>query len=70
MKIETVLNAMMYARDRASGVYREKRTRQYWRFRKWLIVRDCRLERKIQHQQIEIENLKHQLYEVTVGVDL
>jgi len=47
MKFETVLNAMMYARDRISGVYQTQRNRQYWRFRDWLVRRDARMEGKI-----------------------
>ena len=58
MKFETVLNAMMYARDRISGVYQTQRNRQYWRFRDWLVRRNAWMEGEISELTAELEYWK------------
>jgi hypothetical protein len=75
MKIETVLNAMMYARDRARNRVHKihnKRTRQFWRFRKWLVVRDCRQQQIIANQRTEIDVLNKKIdyyFDLAAGED-
>ena len=56
MKLETVMNAMVFARDRFCGINGDKRIRQYRKFRDWIIRRDARMMRE---QEIATERAEY-----------
>ena len=58
MKLETVMNAMVFARDRFCGINGDKRIRQYRKFRDWIIRRDARMMMEQQIATVRAEYWK------------
>ena len=66
MEMTTVLRAMEFAHSQG---WQEKRNRQYWRFRKWMICHDEGLKREVRNKQIEIDVLTERLSECEWMID-